>query len=55
MKQAPREAGAGKFVLGGRVAGDRIGNFAAQLVLTGAESGKDAVDQVERVAKSIVH
>jgi trehalose/maltose transport system substrate-binding protein len=24
-------------------------------VLTGAESGKDAVDQVERVAKSIVH
>ncbi len=32
MKQAPREAGAGKFVLGGRVAGDRIGSFAAQLV-----------------------
>src|SRR5262249_56368117 len=24
-------------------------------VLTGTESGKDAVDQVERVAKSIVH
>jgi hypothetical protein len=32
MKQAPRETGTGKFVLGGRVAGNRIRCFASEFV-----------------------